>query len=91
MLTGLLLLPVLAILIWLYWYLLPSRKWTMIDSLVLLVLLAGAAAFVIWVDGINFDGESPLWPYIISATGAYGILTLGLGSALAWRRRRIQP
>jgi len=87
-LTTLLLLPVLAVLLWLYWYLLPARQWLFCDSLIMVSLLACVAAFVIWVDGINFDGESPLWPYITSATGAYGILTLGLGSALTWRRYR---
>jgi hypothetical protein len=85
MVTALLLLPVVAILVWLYWYLLPSRQWLLTDSLVLLVLLLGAAGFVRWVAGENFDAGGPLWPYIISAAGAYGILTLGLGVALAWR------
>ncbi len=87
--TALLLMPVLAILLWLYWYLLPARKWLFCDSLILLMLLGLAAGFVSWIDRINFDGESPLWPYIISATGAYGILTLGLGAALVWRRYRV--
>lgn len=90
MLTGLLLLPVVAILVWLYWYLLPSRKWLLRDSLMLMFLLAGAGGFVIWIDGMSFDGESPLWPYIISATGAYGILTLGLAAALVWRRTQLR-
>jgi hypothetical protein len=88
--TALLLLPVLAILLWLYWYLLPARQWLFCDSVILLILLASAAAFVGWIDRMDFDGESPLWPYIISATGAYGILTLGLGAALAWRRYRMK-
>jgi len=87
MVTGLLLLPVLAILVWLYWYLLPGRKWLPRDSLVLLVLLACAAAFVAAVDNVNFDDGGPLWPYIVSAAGAYGILLVGLGAALAWRWR----
>lgn len=91
MITGLLLLPVVAILVWLYWYLLPARKWLLSDSLVLIFLLIAAGGFVIWIDGMSFEGESPLWPYIISATGAYCILTLGLGLALAWRRSHLQP
>jgi hypothetical protein len=86
MLTGLLLLPVLAILVWLYWYLLPGRQWLLRDSLVLLLLLAAAAAFLAWVERMDFDAGGPLWPYIVSAAGAYGILALGLGLALVWRR-----
>ena len=88
MVTGLLLLPVLAILVWLYWYLLPGRKWLWCDSLVLLVLVLGAGVFVRWVALMNFDAGGPLWPYIVSAGGAYGILTIGLGIALAWRHYR---
>jgi len=86
MVTGLLLLPVGAILVWLYWYLLPARKWLACDSLILMFLLIGTGGFVVWIDSKSFDGESSLWPYVISATGAYGILTLGLAMALIWRR-----
>jgi hypothetical protein len=90
MLTALLLLPVGAILVWLYWYLLPARKWLRTDSLVLLVLLLAAACFVSWVARMDFDAGGPLWPYIVSAGGAYGILTLGLGVALACRWYRVK-
>jgi len=88
MLTSLLLLPVVAILAWLYWYLLPNRKWLRSDSLVMLLVLSCASGLVVWISGLSFEGESPLWSYIISATGAYLILTLGLALALAWRRTR---
>lgn len=87
MLTLLLLLPVIAILVWLYWYLLPGRRWLWWDSLALLILLVAAAAFLDWVERMDFDAGGPLWPYIVSAAGAYGILALGLGVALAVRRR----
>ena len=90
MLTALLLLPVGAILVWLYWYLLPERKWLRADTLVLLVLLLAAASFVSWVARVDFDAGGPLWPYIVSAAGAYGIVTLGLGVALAWRWYRVK-
>lgn len=90
MVTGFLLLPVVTILVWLYWYLLPVRRWLLIDSLLLLLLLAVAAAFVIWVERMNFDADGPLWPYIVSTGGAYGILTVGLGLILAWRWYRVK-
>jgi len=83
--TALVLAPVVAILVWLYWYLLPARKWLLMDSLVLLLLLLGAAAFVNWVERMDLEAGGRLWPYIVSATGAYGIFTIGLATALAWR------
>lgn len=85
MVTALLLLPVAAILVWLYWYLLPAREWLLIDSLFLLLLLAAASTFVMWVERMNFDAGGPLWPYIVSTGGAYGILTVGFGAAVTWR------
>ena len=90
MLTGLLLLPVAAILVWLYWYLLPARKWLFCDSLVLMFLMIVTGGFVIWIDSKSFVGESPLWPYVLSATGTYIILAIGLGLALAWRRSAVK-
>lgn len=89
MVTALLLLPVVAILVWLYWYLLPSRKWRLADSLILLALLFAAAVFIRWVASMDLSAGGPLWPYIVSAAGAYGIVTLGLGAALAWRWYRV--
>ncbi len=88
MVTALLLLPVIAVLIWLYWYLLPARKWLPSDSMILLSLLAVATVYVLWVERMNFDEGGPMWPYIVSAAGTYGILTMGMGMALAWRRHR---
>lgn len=90
MVTSLLLLPVAAILVWLYWYLLPARKWRLADSLILVILLFAAVMFIRWVARMDFDAGGPLWPYIVSAAGAYGILTVGLGVALAWRWYRVK-
>lgn len=90
MLTALLLLPVALILVWLYWYLLPKRKWLFRDSLALLALLLVTAAYVNWVEWMDFDAGGPLWPYVVSAAGAYGILIFGLGVALAWRWYRVK-
>jgi len=90
MVTVLLLLPVFAILVWLYWYLLPARRWLPADSLVMLVLVIGVAVFIRWVEWMDFDAGGPLWPYVVSAAGAYGILIFGLGVALAWRWYRVK-
>jgi hypothetical protein len=85
MLTVLLLLPVFLVLIWLYWYLLPGRSWKGADSLILLSLAGLIAFFLAAIESLHLEDGGPLWPYIVSATGAYGILTLGLGLALALR------
>ena len=88
MITGLLLLPVLCILVWLYWYLLPERRWRFRDSLVVGLVLLGAASFLGAVERMEFDGAGPMWPLIVAAAGAYGILACGLAAGLAWRRRQ---
>lgn len=85
-LTALLLLPVVAILVWLYWYLLPGRKWLLKDSGFLLLLFFLVATYLYYVGGLDFESAGPLWPYIISAAGSYGILLLGFALALSWRR-----
>ncbi len=87
MVTAFILLPVAATLTWLYWYLLPDRKWLLKDSLILLLLIAVTAGYVQVVGKIDFDGRGVLWPYVVPAAGAYCIFTLGLSFALAWRRR----
>lgn len=87
MVTAFILLPVAATLTWLYWYLLPERKWRLNDTVILLLVIAVTTGYVQFVDNIDFDGSGPLWPYVVSAAGAYCIFTLGLSFALAWRRR----
>lgn len=87
MITGLLLLPVLAILVWLYWYLLPARRWRLADTLILGVVLAAAATFIGAVEQLEFDHAGPMWSFIVAAAGAYGILAVGLAAGLLWRRR----
>jgi hypothetical protein len=87
-LTGLLLLPVAAILVWLYWFLLPGRKWMAVDSTILMLVFVLASVFLQYLGGLDFESSGPLWPYIVSATGSYGILLIGLALALFWRRHR---
>ncbi len=87
MITILLLLPVVGILVWLYWYLLPARRWRVADSVVLAVVLTLAVVFVGFVEGMEFEHAGPMWSFIVAAAGAYGILAIGLSVGLAWRRR----
>ncbi len=88
MITALLLLPVLATLGWLYWYLLPQRRWLLADSLVLVAVIVLTGTYIWWVQQQDFSGAGPLWPQIVSVVGAYAILIIGLSAALLWRRRR---
>jgi hypothetical protein len=89
MITALLLLPVIAVLLWLYWYLLPrERLWTAFDSLVVLVLMLLAAGFHHLAMHMDYEGAGPMWPELVSAAGVYPIFAIGLGIALAWRKSR---
>lgn len=88
MTTAVLLLPVLGILVWLYWYLLPGRRWRHRDSLLVALVLTAAALFLVAVERMEFIGAGPLWPLIVATAGAYGILACGLAAGLAWRRRQ---
>lgn len=87
MITGLLLLPVLAIVTWLYWFLLPGRAWKWLDSLILFVVIALAAIFVLLVERMEFLDAGPMWAEIVSVAGAYAILVSGLVAGLLIRRR----
>jgi hypothetical protein len=90
-LTALLLLPVVAILIWLYWYLLPvgnPRKFRWVDLALLSGVIGGALVYQWLIRQRDWRGDGPLWFEIVSLTGTYAILAVGLAGALAWRRRR---
>lgn len=88
MITAFLLLPVMGVLTWLYWYLLPQgRRWRRFDSLLFLALILMAIFFVHVVRRVEWSGGGPLWPDLVSAVGAYVILAGGLAAGLAWRRR----
>jgi hypothetical protein len=89
MITGFLLLPVFAVLAWLYWYFLPgSRAWGWFDSLLLPGVIVLAAVYVVYVGGLEFEHAGSLWPEIVAVVGAYAILTGGLALGLAWRYRQ---
>lgn len=89
MLTAFLLLPVLAILLWLYAYLLPKRgKLNFFDFSLFAVIIMLASGFVHYVKQIKWVDASPMWPDLVSAVGAYAILLGGLAGGLFWRRYR---
>ena len=87
MITGLLLLPVLAILVWLYRYLLPGRAWKSVDWMILALVIVAAAGYVMFIESRSFEGGGPMWPQIVSVAGAYAILILGLAAGLLFRRK----
>jgi hypothetical protein len=88
MINALLLLPLFGVLGWLYWYLLPGdRRFGWFDRALFVVLLAATFVFTIRVSRIEFDHAGPLFNDLVSAVGGYGILAVGLGLGLAWRRR----
>jgi hypothetical protein len=89
MITAFLLLPVLAILLWLYAYLLPQRgKLKFFDFGLFVTVILMASAFVQFVQQINWVNTGPMWPDLVSAVGAYAILLGGLAAGLFWRRYR---
>ncbi len=89
MITAFLLLPVLAILLWLYAYLLPQRgKLNFFDFALFAVVIMLASGFVQFVKQIEWVDASPMWPDLVSAVGAYTILLGGLAGGLFWRRYR---
>ncbi|MEJ8569057.1 hypothetical protein [Elongatibacter sediminis] len=87
MITGLILLPVLAVLVWLYWCLLPERRWKMSDSIALAAVLVASLMFIGWMEGKEIPGAGPIWSFVVAATGAYFIIAIGLSVALYLRRR----
>ena len=91
MITAFILTPVVATLIWVYWYLLPRNdhqinRWRWVDSMLLIVLTLMAGGFVRLTMQTEYVGGGPIWPEIISAVGVYFFFTVGLSAALAWRR-----
>ena len=89
MITAFLLLPVLAILLWLYAYLLPQRsKLKFFDFALFVAVILMASAFVQFVQQVSWINAGPMWPDLVSAVGAYAILLGGLAAGLFWRRYR---
>ena len=94
MITAVLLFPVAAVLVWLYWYFLPgdrvrARRWRWIDTMLLLTLIALATVFVHLAMNAEYEGGGPMWPVLVATVGAYAIVATGLMLGLIWRRRRV--
>lgn len=87
MITGLLLLPVATVLIWLYWILLPDRRWTLLDTFLLAGVVLLVAIYIRVAGSAEYEGAGPMYPEIVSMAGSYGIFLGGLSFALWWRRR----
>jgi hypothetical protein len=89
MITALLLVPVAAVLTWLYRYSLPPQQgWRTFDSGLLMILALAVTAFGAWVSGMSFEGAGPIWPELLAALGGYAIIAGGLAAGLTWRRHR---
>jgi hypothetical protein len=89
MITAFLLLPVLAILFWLYSYLLPQRwNLNLFDYSLFVIVILLATAFVQFVNQISWVNAGPMWPDLVSAVGAYAIVLGGLAAGMFWRRYR---
>jgi hypothetical protein len=89
MITALMLLPVAAVLTWIYGYLLPRRwRWTAPDVLWLALALLLAGGWIYWARVNPFAGSGPVYGDLVAAAGAYPILVCSLALGLAWRRRR---
>ena len=88
MINALLLLPVFAILLWLYRRLLPSGAWKPRDTVLVIALVLLTLTWIGLVERVNFEDAGPLWPRIVSMVGGYAILVAGFGAGLWWRRRQ---
>lgn len=89
MITALLLLPVTAVLAWLYRQALPhGGRWSRFDSGLLLAVAAAAAVWVAWARSATYHDAGPIYPELAAAAGAYPIIVIGLAAGLAWRRQR---
>jgi len=90
MITVLLLLPVSAVLAWVYRLALPGGQgWSRFDTVLLLALAVLAGAWCAWCLAGDHAGAGPVYGDVLAAAGAYPIIAAGLGLGLAWRRAGI--
>ncbi len=91
MMTAFMMLPLLGVLLWLYWFFLPARaagRWQLFDVLLITGLGSLAVAFQWILRKVNWNNDGALWFEIVSMTGTYAIIAGGLAAGLIWRRKR---
>jgi hypothetical protein len=86
MTTAFLLLPVAAVLAWIYRRALPTDGWTLLDAAVFGVVGVLVSAWVLWASQAEFHGGGPVYDELVSAAGGYPIMVAGLAVGLTWRR-----
>jgi hypothetical protein len=89
MITAFLLLPVIAILFWLYSRFLPQRgKLILFDYGLFVLVILLASTLVYLVEQVEWVDAGPIWPQVLAAVGAYVVVLGGLAAGLGWRRYR---
>lgn len=89
MTTMLLLLPVAAVLTWIYRRALPRASgWSGFDTALLAVLAVLLGGWAAWAGGSDYRGAGPVFGELVAAAGGYPILLAGLGLGLLWRHAR---
>ena len=87
MTTAFLLLPVAAVLAWIYRQALPvGDRLTAVDMGVFGLVGALVTAWVLWAKQAEFADAGPVYGELVAAAGAYPIMVAGLAAGLTWRR-----
>jgi hypothetical protein len=87
MTTAFLLLPVAAVLAWIYRQALPRGEgWSLFDVAVFGIVGMLVSAWVVWTTQAEFQGGGPVYDELVSAAGGYPIMVAGLAAGLTWRR-----
>jgi len=88
MTTVLLLLPVAAVLAWLYCHSLPGGETLgAFDFAVFGAVALPVVAWIAWAGATEFHSAGAIYSELVAAAGAYPILLTGLAIGLAWRHR----
>lgn len=89
MTTALLLLPVAAVLAWIYSRALPGGTgWGVFDIALFGLTAIAVATWVSWAAATEFSGAGPIYAELVAAAGAYPILLAGFALGLGWRHLR---